>query len=112
MALRHFLPESSCQPCLHRNIRVQRGFEAIRQQSLKAPKALPIGKNRGMPEELNKVFFVIAFQKDRSDRALASNKKIEHLARIGSAVDVVAQKDLQWLGYWTCGEICLDAAKK
>lgn len=109
MASGQSLIKGCCELSLGTCVRIDRRFNSIRHQRLKAAKALPIIEDAWIGQKFCQVSLVVAFEKNSSMRAAASNQSVKHLSRLGSAIDVIAEEDFNAVSGWIFCQLGVDA---
>src|SRR5229473_6856856 len=94
MGVRHHLNECPYQVALLVGVRVERRLDAVGHQRLQTAELPPTLKFRGVAKHLQEIRLMVALEEHRLAVKTSLNEKIEGLSGIGSAVDVVTQKNL------------------
>src|SRR5229473_7484829 len=94
MVARHDLNECRYQVSLLGCVRIERRLDAVGHQGLQTAELPPVLKFRGIAKHLQEIRLMVALEEHRLAVKTSLNEKIEGLGGIGSAVDVVTQKNL------------------
>jgi len=94
MALREYAIKIGGELRLRGGLGIDHRRNAIRQQSLEPSKPLPVLKNRRAFDEVSHEGFVVALKKYALTAHLVASQALKHFLRCGSAIDIIAEKDL------------------
>ncbi len=83
---------------------------AVGMQRLQPAKAAPMGRDRGIAQKALEQGFVISLQRNEIRRKRIARQAIEDAARIGAAIDVIADRYGQTSARGTCFKIACDLA--
>jgi hypothetical protein len=80
------------------SIRFDRGYDPVRHQGLQSPIFPPRLKPGSVLQNLEQERFMIALEKDALVAKAAVDEQIDGLPRRRSAIDIIAEKDMQRSG--------------
>jgi hypothetical protein len=112
VTVRHSSTKRSRGRMLGLRVIAAREHYAVGEKSVEAAHLLPFGEYRWITQKLHRALFVIALEKQHIVLSLACYQQVDDLPRARSAVDVVAEENLDRVGSRSHLKIVVDSHEK
>jgi len=100
------------EPSLFVSIGIDARFKSIRQQGLETAVSPPLVQTGWIGEKARQKCFVVSAKEDRFASPPPSQQYVEHISRVGSPVDVIADKDGDRTADWAVPAIGIDRGEQ